>query len=495
MPHNVWLSRWLYERRIADDAWVVYAPHRRGLPAIVDETTRALLHTCEEGLSVDEVIRLARSRDPAAPSDAALRVLIAACRALGFLADQPEPTRFQAAQPARTAISTLSVWLSLTSRCNLTCSYCFVEKTDRDMPEPVLERVEDAIVSTAVTRGAAEVDLRMGGGEPTLALPQLERAHERLRTRLEDAGIRLATRVVTNGTRVGGRLLAFLRRSGVSVSVSLDGYGPSHDYHRTFRGTARGSWTLVSENIDRLRDAGADVSIAATLSEESCVSLPRLLRWAVARSLPVHVQCVSEPKRPWNAAAPSADEYQAFNNRLIAALDGALLGLEQRLDRGEAVPEVTLDQLSVSEPQFGRCCGIGTSYVAITESGRVALCPTLARTGTAEISDDLIDAASTLLGDSPASRNGRDGDPCLACQWFPVCVGGCTAMNQRVNGDEFSVSPFCAFRRFAISRYVDYLGRQLLANARLQGTTQFRLLHSAPPGRPWSPPRPQEVQQ
>jgi len=477
VSYRVWLSRWLYERQIDDAAWVAFVPHRPGLPVVVDEVTHALLHACDQGADSEEVVRQIRHRYPSATQDAAIRGLTAACSALGFLTDEPEPPRFRATQDTPHAIPELSVWLYLTSGCNLSCSYCFVEQTGRNMSAATLERAVDAIVSTAVARGAGTVDARLGGGEPTMVLPAAERAHDLLARRLAAAGIALKTRMVTNGTRVDDRLLAFLTRSGIGVGVSLDGYGPAHDVHRRFKHTGRGSWTLVSGNIEKLLAAGADVRIAATLSEDSCSSLPDLIRWTIPRSLPVHLQFVSEPKRPWSTDTPSPDDYRTFNDRLIAAVGEAFLVLEHHLEHAGAVPDLSFDQVSVDQPQFSRCCGIGSNCLAVTEDGKVSPCPTLARTQRAPLADDLVAAAAALLPGSPARRNDRDDDPCLACQWFPCCTGGCPAMNERVNGDEVSTSPLCAFRRVAIPRLVDYLGRRLLSQARREGVAAFRFLH------------------
>jgi uncharacterized protein len=483
VPFQVQRSRWLYERRIAEGAWVVYVPHRAGLPAVVDELTHTLLEVCKQPLDVDEVICRARARHPSTPGARALRVLVAACSALGFLTDRLEPPRFRAQHPPRIGGGSLCIWLELTSRCNLSCSYCFVRKTDRDMSAGALERAVDAIVSTAVGRGVAEVDLRLAGGEPTLVMPIVEQAHELLSARLGAAGVVLRARVITNGTRVDRRLLTFLERSRAGVAVSLDGHGPAHDNHRRFKGSSGGSWALVSNNVDRFLAAGADVGIAATLSEDSCASLPRLLDWTVDRSLPVHLQWVSEPNRDGKSGALSPDDYRVFNDRLTASVEESLVALERRLALGEAVPDLTIDEMSLDEPQFGRCCGIGASYVAITSDGRVAICPQLAREGSAAVSDDLIEASSAMVRHSPACRNERDNDACLACQWFPVCVGGCSAINRWVCGDEFAPSPFCAFRRYVIPRYVEFLGRRLLADAGPQGMAGFRPLHPAVPGR------------
>lgn len=475
VSYRVWRSRWLYERRVDDDVWVAFVPHRPGLPCVIDGLTHRLLEMGEGGADTEDVVRRLRDQHPGAASAPALRTLIAACTALGFLGYEREPPRFSAAPSAKRP-RRLSAWLHLTGNCNLSCSYCFVEKTGRNMSAATLRRAVDAIVSTAVARGALDVDARLAGGEPTLVVPMLEQAHALLERRLSSAGIGLTVRVITNGTRAGARFLAFAKRPGVGIAVSIDGFGPAHDLHRTFKGTARGSWNRVSANVDRLLASGAAVVVAATLSERSCASLPDLVRWTIPRSLAVHVQCVSEPDRPWRGSSPAPDEFRAFNERLFTSLDAALSVLETRLEKGETVPGLTIDTLNFDEPSFDRCCGIGTGYVTITEDGEAAPCPALAATRRTGLGDDLVAATAALLPGSSARRNEREEDACLACQWFPVCSGGCPAINQRVNGDEVSASPFCAFRRSAIPRYVDFLGRELLPQARLDGIRDFRIL-------------------
>jgi len=466
------LSSWVAERQLEDGAWVVFAPHRSGLPVLVDTVGHALLDAFAAGpIEMEAAVRRVSEAIPpgmAGTVDAELRVLTAAFFSRGFLVTGPEPGRHAATAPEMASRS-LAVWLELTDSCNLSCGYCFVRKGGLAMTDEILQRATGAIVSTAVTRGVKEVEVRLAGGEPTLVLPAMERAHDLLVKGLGAAGIALRVTVVTNGTCANERLLAFLRRPGVTLAVSVDGVGAAHDLHRIFAGTGRGSWEIVASNIDRLRADGVRLTLGATIGEETCTSFPELVEWAVARQLPIVLGPVDTPESPWRGERPDRGDYGRYSERLIESVEGGFRVLERHLEAGTAVPDLVISQLGFDHPFSAWCCGIGSGYVTVTAGGDVASCPRTARERVAPLGDDLITVAASLFPYSPAERNGREADECLACRWFPVCAGGCPLMNLLVDDDPCSRSPLCEFRRYVIPRYVEYLGKRLLHEVRRSG--------------------------
>ncbi|HPA13655.1 MAG TPA: radical SAM protein [Desulfobacterales bacterium] len=116
--------------------------------------------------------------------------------------------------------------LSLTTRCNLACAYCYNGEVREfmDMSEAVLDKALDL-----VEPGNDPFHLQLTGGEPTLVPTLIERAVRRARglTRPCTIGIQ------TNATRVTPDLVKLFKRFDVRVGVSLDG-PPS--IHQALRG-------------------------------------------------------------------------------------------------------------------------------------------------------------------------------------------------------------------------------------------------------------------
>ena len=130
--------------------------------------------------------------------------------------------------------------LKIHSRCNLSCTYCYVyEMAERGWPQ-LPKRMDPAIVRKVVDRigehvrahDLPSVDVILHGGEPLLAgtgwLTEL--------TRLLRAGVpaQVNIGVQTNGTLLSRRMLQTLKEAGIRVGVSLDGDAEATGRHRLY---------------------------------------------------------------------------------------------------------------------------------------------------------------------------------------------------------------------------------------------------------------------
>jgi pyruvate-formate lyase-activating enzyme len=150
------------------------------------------------------------------------------------------------------------LWLYTNFDCNLRCDYCCVRSSPKAPRRALgLERVR-RIAREAAALGVAEIFVT--GGEPFL---------------LDDIGDILAacaaaapTTVLTNGMLLVGRRLETLRalpRDRLTFQISLDSATPErHDRHR-----GAGSWAKAWKGIERAREAGFRVRLAATVSTDA----------------------------------------------------------------------------------------------------------------------------------------------------------------------------------------------------------------------------------
>jgi uncharacterized radical SAM superfamily Fe-S cluster-containing enzyme len=150
------------------------------------------------------------------------------------------------------------LWLYTNFHCNLHCDYCCVRSSPTaPRRELGLERVQ------RIAREAAELGVKeifVTGGEPFL---------------LEDIGEILVscaatapTTVLTNGMLFTGRRVESLRelpRDRIVLQISLDSPTPElHDLHR-----GPGTWARTREGIQRAREQGFRVRLAATVSTDA----------------------------------------------------------------------------------------------------------------------------------------------------------------------------------------------------------------------------------
>ena len=150
------------------------------------------------------------------------------------------------------------LWLYTNFDCNLHCDYCCVRSSPTaPRRELGLDRVQ-RIAREAAELGVKEIFLT--GGEPFL---------------LEDIGDILLscataapTTVLTNGMLFAGRraeALQSLPRDRIVLQISLDSATPElHDLHR-----GPGTWARTREGIQRAREYGFRVRLAATVSTDA----------------------------------------------------------------------------------------------------------------------------------------------------------------------------------------------------------------------------------
>ena len=453
-------------------AHVLFNPDRRGLPIVVDDWVAELVNDFTEGARIGDVLS-------ALPDSVELTDALDVTQYLeenGFLRKDRTALRYTAGEFADTSSHAMGMWVHINNHCNLACEYCFVNKFKSTMRPEIVAQTVDYIRLTAETRQIKEILVKFAGGEPTLSLGTMEDFHSRLSVALKPLGVRVQTGILTNGTVLYPRLLDFIKRARATVAISLDGYGAeTHDIFRIFTKSRKGSWDRILANIETLKAESIPISINATISEQSCSSLPALLKWIAENGFRTRLGVVRQPNGSW-AAGNREEEYEKLTSAVSAAFDEALTELEKPEYEIDLRNGVGICELHFETPVTTACCGIATNHIVIQDDGRLASCPMTTREDPVAAGPDLFAAARLTFPHKPESRNDDKEKNCLDCQWFPVCTSGCPVTNLRIKGKAFTISPLHAFYNFIIPRYVQFFGHKLLQLAERQDIGRFCVL-------------------
>lgn len=170
----------------------------------------------------------------------------------------------------------------LTPRCNFHCKMCYVHlsaEEQRRRGQELTAAQWIALGEQACREGV--VFLLLTGGEPTLR-PDFPEIY----TALKKMGLMLS--VNTNGYLLRGALLDLFRENP-PFRINLSLYGTSNAAYEKMCGVA--AYDTIMENIRSLREAGVDIKLNMSLTENNRAEL--LAVYEQAQALGVHTQAAA----------------------------------------------------------------------------------------------------------------------------------------------------------------------------------------------------------
>lgn len=174
--------------------------------------------------------------------------------------------------------------IQLTHRCQLSCTYCELDRERPDIELAMLDRAIDFACSTQ----QPEVRIQFFGGEPFLRFDLIEHGARRAAQRCEEAGKQLQLYVATNGLILDDGKLALLQRYAVAVIYSLDGLRQSHTRNRPLlrQGSDRslrhesgrsdrsdGAYDVILAHLARMRSADLELFVNLVVTPENLDTL------------------------------------------------------------------------------------------------------------------------------------------------------------------------------------------------------------------------------
>lgn len=295
-----------------------------------------------------------------------------------------------------------SMDLEFSGRCNLHCSHCFAELSQKEMDRETLDKVFAGIDALE------PVDLAIDGGEPLLN-PLLPEALRQARAR------RLRVTVMSNATLATQETADLLKNNSVATAqVSLDFFEETHD---AIRGA--GNYKKAVRGIKLFVDRKVPVTITAVVQESTYSQVEEFKRFCLGELGASGIRFsavmpIGSAKDSAELGLSAAKTKELYNKGLIAA-PGDSDGVIARLAGGRTF-----------------YCKAGISKCFVGADGRVYACHYFQNLGESmgSLADKSFETIYREYQDShavPVDLDWNKLEKCKACAHFAKCMGGCRA--------------------------------------------------------------------
>jgi len=416
----------VYVQKHDNEHWLVCSPCGSGRIAVFDAQAMHLFQQFRSPTTISNISRSTRQY-PLREVEQAVAVFLE----LGFLDKVDDFSNNNSV----TEPEMLTAWMHVTNACNLRCQYCYIEKTSESMTEDTSRKAVDAIFRSAVRHGYQKMRLKYAGGEASLHMMRVIEIHDYANQLAQSHGIALHGIILSNGVALSERAIELLKSRHIGVMISLDGLGAYHDSQRPFM-NGRGSFYYVARTINRLLAHALIPEISITVSRRNLGGLPDLIEYILQHKLPFAINYYRE-----NEYSASFQDLLFEEEEMVAAMTSAFEVIEKNLPE-RSLLGCLVDRADMGNPH-SHTCGVGQSYLVISQDGSVAKCHA-----------DMKRAITTISASDPLQviRDDRErvqGLPveekegCRQCEWRYWCTGGCPLLTYRATGRYDVKSPNC----------------------------------------------------
>lgn len=314
-----------------------------------------------------------------------------------------------------------SLHVITTYACNLSCTYCYEGKGELEsnkMDEKTAKCVIKFIKNLTENNNSTLLRTRLFGGEPLKNMPINLLIARELSKWCEESSIHFSINAITNGTLLTAQNVENLAQYHCSFLVTVDGPKEIHDQRRMYK-TRTGTFDDIIEGLHRVKDANRGIVIRINVDKtnrDHIVSLFEFLKDEGFNNAVISIKSVinmSPACLSYNYCMPDSGGVQIISN---------LYSTARALNFKTEDPEKPSPQST--------CSAHRTSYFTIDPYLRLFKCAILPPYKKNSVGTVNLEDSTPIFNHINVDFLSRDVfavDECRACQFLPLCRGGCPA--------------------------------------------------------------------
>lgn len=351
-------------------------------------------------------------------------------------------------QPHSSELSLLI--LDTTSRCNLSCKYCFVS-AEQEGTDMTLEIALSAIsLALDYPNCSDTLTIEFSGGEPLLNYDLIEELIPKAKTLALEKSKSVNFTIQTNGTLLTEEIALFLKENDVEIGISMDGTKEEQNKYRVFN-DGSGSYDIIKRNICKIKSECCDASILSVVS--SAKQYDSIIRLATENDIKyIRTNIVM----PIGRAEINSD-FESNESKLSDIADKFLCVSHDVLSGEDTVNDATLRfylwNLLLWQPHmcFRSPCGAGKNQISVTSNGDIYPCQEWRNIHDIPIGNVMSEIPlKSILENSDRVKSIQEKDTkktelCHECDWKMFC-GICTREIYSKSPEMDEKIPQCEFQ-------------------------------------------------
>jgi len=333
------------------------------------------------------------------------------------------------------------LYLSLTHNCQLRCDYCYAgEKLHQPMSKETLLKSIEFTLKLPMKK----LEFGFFGGEPLMEWELFQFATYEVERQTQQRGIELVKTVTTNGVLLDSTKVAWLRKHGFYVVVSLDGNEAMHHTHRRY---ANGSTTFhtVKKGLQELqkRYNVNDYAVISVVTPQNIQHLPDSVAYLHQELGIQHLHLALDYFATWGEETTT---YRDLYHQVGA------YALEQYQQGNPLHIDIIDDKIrTVTESNCQRC-SFGEFKLAVAPSGRLYPCERLIGNDTGALSmGDVYQGFDHTQRAKMIEERGNSNKECQTCPIKERCTNSCGCTNYTLtNSINTTNGTVCFFQKLFI---------------------------------------------
>jgi uncharacterized protein len=341
--------------------------------------------------------------------------------------------------------------IHITDKCNLSCSYCYVNKDGEHLTaekgETYLNRIFEGL------KDCTHFDILWVGGEPFYNYDVLIHLMKHVNNYAKKRSIKVKNTISTNGTLITKERIEEIISidPDVEFGISIDGIEDIHGKTRFYPCDKKNTFEDIMKNVDLLKKFNIKFRLKTFVNTNNISTLPQLVDFYLKNKFNFTISRLRENNYSNTSTIPSVDSYiEAIKNIIAFIRNNHLI----------SYPVINSLLLDFNNKKMYPC-GAGRGYFAVSEKGTVSACHWYLDNPYGSIFDE--DIFEKIYGNVDKLSHPIDSiEDCKLCFWRYLCRGDCPIHTSYKYGSSKKASPYCKIFQELIPELIHFEADRLI---------------------------------